>query len=99
MKNLSLVLLGAAIASLAFLGTSAHGPAPLQGPASLRNGSTLYGLNLVKGSRDPLADSPSSARISIRKTSGNWIEIDFPSSKTGPTWVNLDNVVSYRTSR
>ena len=98
MKNLALLLTGAGLATLVLLATSARGAAP-QMPQHLRGGATVFGLNLVQGTSNPLKGVDGNAAISIRSVSGDWIQIDSPSMTSGPTWVHRGNIVSYRTGR
>ena len=99
MKNLSLVLLGAAVAAIAILSTSARGPLAPQAGMELRAGGSVFGLNLVKGTGDPLSGLTSNTPVKIRDVKGDWVQVDFPSMKTGPVWLNMNNIVSYRTGR
>lgn len=99
MKNLALLLSGAGLASLALLATSARGPEPSQEPMHLRGGATVFGLNLVQGTSNPLAGLSQTSAVSIRAVSGEWLQIDSPGLKAGPTWIHKDNIVSYRTGR
>jgi len=99
MKNISLVLLGAALSAVVLLASSASSPAVPQSMTNLRAGSSVFGLNLVQGSLDPLAGANQSGAVSIRAVKGDWIQIDYPAMKNGPTWVNVNNIVSYRTGR
>lgn len=96
MKNLSFALLGAAITACAFLVSSATLPGPQKGPSGLRGGGSVFGLNLVRGTGEPLVGIGPNTPVSIRKMDGDWIQVDFPNMKTAPTWINVNNIVSYR---
>ncbi|MEO2093779.1 MAG: hypothetical protein ABGY71_06920 [bacterium] len=98
MKNLSLILSGAALATLALLSTAAGGAQPAQ-EQSFRAGATIFGLNLVAGTANPLAGSSTNTPISVREIKGDWIRIDFPNMKTSPTWVSINNIISFRKNR
>lgn len=99
MKNISLVLLGAALSAGVLLASSAGSPSAPQNTSALRAGTTVFGLNLVAGRLDPLAGSTAGVAVSIRAVKGDWVQIDYPAMKNGPTWVNVNNIVSYRTGR
>jgi hypothetical protein len=99
MKNISLVLLGAALSAGVLLASSAGAPPAPQGSTAFRAGGSVFGLNLVSGNLDPLAGATPGGAVSIRAVKGDWIQIDYPSMKNGPTWVNVNNIVSYRTGR
>jgi hypothetical protein len=53
----------------------------------------------VAGTANPLAGSSTNTPISVREIKGDWIRIDFPNMKTSPTWVSINNIISFRKNR
>lgn len=106
MKNIAFALLGALV-TLAAVGLSSAGPTAAQRgmqdggrvPDEVRQGGTLFGFTVLKGHQESLSGLGPRTPVTIRKMSGNWIQIDYPTQTTGPVWVNIQNVVTFRTER
>ena len=65
----------------------------------VRDGGTLFGFTVLKGQQPNLDGLGARSPVTIRKVMGNWVLIDYPTMTTGPVWVNLQNVVSFRVER
>jgi len=101
MKNLALVLSGAALAAAAFALVSAVSPSPSVGdvPSDIGKGRVVTGFSVLPGSLPVLAGLDDNTPVTIRDVEGTWIEIDYPTQRTGPVWINTNLVVSFRVER
>lgn len=95
MRTVPALLLGAATALGASWLASASTPQSGTRPSSLRQGNVVFGLSLVK----PIDGLTALTPVTIRDRDGSWVLVDYPSMKSGPTWINLNQVVSLRTDR
>jgi hypothetical protein len=97
MKTIALTILGTLLVCLAVGFT----PASPQGsvPVELRKGGTLFGFSVLRSTQPALDGLSPATPVSIRDVKENWILVDYPTQTSGPAWVNVDNVVSFRTNR
>ncbi len=95
MRTAPALQLGAACALAAAWLTSAAAPQSGLKPSGLRQGNVVFGLTLVK----PLDGLTAATPVTIRGRDGDWILVDYPTMKSAPTWINLNQVVSLRTDR
>jgi hypothetical protein len=95
MRTITTLLLGAAGALAVLWLTSAAAPQSGLGPTKLRQGNVVFGLSLVK----PLDGLTAATPVTIRGRDGDWVLVDYPTMKSAPTWINLNQVVSLRTDR
>lgn len=100
MPHLKSMTLGAALAlASTWLLSAATAPAPQNNPSQVRVGGTLFGLCISSSSGTPLAGLDANTPVTISKKDGNWILIDYPTMKTSPIWLNVNNIVAFRNNR
>ena len=94
MKNLALVLSGAALATAALALSSALSPSlpSEEVPADLGKGRVITGFNLLRGSLPALDGLTQETPVTVRDVDGAWIEIDHTISAAKNSTMQMSSV-------
>ncbi|MFT7486567.1 MAG: hypothetical protein ACI9F9_002422 [Candidatus Paceibacteria bacterium] len=99
MKQLLSFALGSASVLAIVLLSSMSSTQESELPGGIMPGSSVFALNLQQGSGAGFSDMTAGTPVTIRELKDNWILIDYPGKSGGPSWVNLDAVISYQITR
>ncbi len=73
-------------------------PAP-ELPGGIRAGSVVFAFSVLQGGAGGLGNLDAKTPVTLREVQGDWVLIDYPAKVGGPSWVNVNSIVSYQITR